>query len=407
MNRLVIVGNGFDLAHGLPTGYCDFIDWYWKNLCEDLSAFSTLRYSDNLLSINLKFRLSSRNQAIFDFSTVKSCLEIESFIAKYEAPNYINPHSDYNNCTITYKGILFRILSTKREIENWVDVENEYYKLLKECLKSPDNSNVKELNEEFENVKKLLEKYLHEEVAKKYDFKNSEQMLRTVGIFNLKNRLSRSDSFLEEFGEADQEQLRELISNYEGWWKNNNVKTNDQTKNLFLNFNYTPTIDNYWHLMNTANRDNYGESEVIQIHGILKDNDNPINFGFGDEMDDEYKTIEKKDDNEYLRNIKSFQYLQNSNYKRMLSFVESQPFQVYIMGHSCGLSDRILLNKIFEHTNCRSIKVFYYKKGDWDNYTDIVQNISRHFNKKEMMREKIVNKTLCEPLPQIKLPLKQ
>jgi hypothetical protein len=30
MNRLVIIGNGFDLAHGLPTSDKDFIDDYWK-----------------------------------------------------------------------------------------------------------------------------------------------------------------------------------------------------------------------------------------------------------------------------------------------------------------------------------------------------------------------------------------
>lgn len=29
MNRLVLIGNGFDLAHGLPTRYEDFINWYW------------------------------------------------------------------------------------------------------------------------------------------------------------------------------------------------------------------------------------------------------------------------------------------------------------------------------------------------------------------------------------------
>ena len=86
--------------------------------------------------------------------------------------------------------------------------------------------------------------------------------------------------------------------------------------------------------------------------------------------------------------------------------MEFNKFQVYIMGHSCGLSDRILLNKVFEHHNCISIKIYYYQNGDWDNYTDIAQNVSRHFNKKEMMRERIVNKTYCEPLPQTKLPLK-
>ena len=30
MNRLVIIGNGFDLAHGLKTSYMDFINWYWE-----------------------------------------------------------------------------------------------------------------------------------------------------------------------------------------------------------------------------------------------------------------------------------------------------------------------------------------------------------------------------------------
>lgn len=29
MNRLVIIGNGFDMAHGLRSSYMDFINWYW------------------------------------------------------------------------------------------------------------------------------------------------------------------------------------------------------------------------------------------------------------------------------------------------------------------------------------------------------------------------------------------
>lgn len=30
MNRIVLIGNGFDLAHGMKTSYADFIDWYWE-----------------------------------------------------------------------------------------------------------------------------------------------------------------------------------------------------------------------------------------------------------------------------------------------------------------------------------------------------------------------------------------
>ena len=30
MNRIILIGNGFDLAHGLPTSYRHFMDWYWR-----------------------------------------------------------------------------------------------------------------------------------------------------------------------------------------------------------------------------------------------------------------------------------------------------------------------------------------------------------------------------------------
>jgi hypothetical protein len=71
------------------------------------------------------------------------------------------------------------------------------------------------------------------------------------------------------------------------------------------------------------------------------------------------------------------------------------------MGHSCGNSDRTLLNTLFEHDNCVSIKPFYYQKEDGsDNYIEIVQNIYRNFTDMKLMRERVVNKTYCEPLPQ-------
>jgi hypothetical protein len=69
------------------------------------------------------------------------------------------------------------------------------------------------------------------------------------------------------------------------------------------------------------------------------------------------------------------------------------------MGHSCGNSDRTLLNTLFEHKNCVSIKPFYYKKEDGtDNYTEIVQNISRNFVDKKALRDRVVNKIFCQPL---------
>ncbi len=81
----------------------------------------------------------------------------------------------------------------------------------------------------------------------------------------------------------------------------------------------------------------------------------------------------------------------------MLQFIESAPFQVYIMGHSCGNSDRTLLNTLFEHKNCVSIKPFYHiDKDGKDNYMEIVQNIARNFTDMKLMRDRVVNKTYTE-----------
>ena len=35
-NKLVLIGNGFDLTHGLKTSYNDFLDWY---MCKAFQKF--------------------------------------------------------------------------------------------------------------------------------------------------------------------------------------------------------------------------------------------------------------------------------------------------------------------------------------------------------------------------------
>ena len=171
---------------------------------------------------------------------------------------------------------------------------------------------------------------------------------------------------------------------------------NDNWLNLgritLLNFNYTKTTSLY--CVGT-------EIEEIHIHGSLKEPENII-FGYGDELDKDYKEIVDKNDNELLKYTKSVRYLETMNYRRLQEFLESDYFQVYIMGHSCGNSDRTLLNTIFEHKNCVSIKPFYH---EWEengekknNYLDIVQNIYRNFTNLNLYRDRVVPKERCEPL---------
>lgn len=247
-----------------------------------------------------------------------------------------------------------------------------------------------------------------DKVINQYEFDSSKlddrdwtkfyNYLKPISLFNNEKNILKEFLNKDDISEIKNHFIREK-------------RQNIVNKVYCLNFNYTPTVNTY---SKNLNKDDKVQCVVNAIHGEVENNyENKINFGFGDEMDEDYKMIENINDNEYLRNFKSFQYLQNSNYSDLLSFIDNEKFQVIIMGHSCGLSDRTLLNTIFEHNNCRSIKVFYYQWKDKvtdeikDNYTELIQNISRHFNDKKLMRERVVNKTLCKPLPQIKLPKKE
>lgn len=412
MNRLVIIGNGFDLAHGLPTSYRDFIDNYWSNIKDS--------NHDELVSFNLdEFVEFKKHNNLNDL--INEIIEINIRFKKdgievFKLKDFPVPKADNRIQIINFKNKLFKLINFEA-IENWVDIENLYFEILKEEYKGSNTryeGSIKDLNREFEEIKNYLIKYLY----KIGD--NRELMDRR--IYELKNILQNNfhqsesiNDYLQEFPEEDQDKL--MIENeifQKHFFANGNFEglkdTNIIENQLYcLSFNYTPLIERYLRDIN-----NFDKITSNFIHGKLNfEGQNPINFGFGDEMNDSYKSIENINNNDYLKFFKSFYYLQNSNYRELLSFIEGSVFQVYIMGHSCGLSDRTLLNTIFEHEHCRSIKVFYHQEEDengdikGDNYTDLVQNISRHFTDKKLMRSKLVNKELCKPLPQIQLPKKE
>jgi hypothetical protein len=134
----------------------------------------------------------------------------------------------------------------------------------------------------------------------------------------------------------------------------------------------------------------------------LNNPDNPIIFGFGDELDENYLKMESERVKGFFEYIKSFGYFRTRNYHELIRFLDQGIYQIYIMGHSCGLSDRTMLNMIFEHENCKSIKIFYHEIAPGENnFKEITQEISRHFKNKAEMRKKIVNFEYSEKMVQV------
>ena len=407
MNRLVLIGNGFDLAHDLKTRYENFFYWYWDQRINHFVNEPNEKLSEDVLCKLECLGYETWFMALMYDMSLK-------YAKGKDVYNYIANSDKYKIELSPFFDKIAKSIETK----GWVDIENEYYELLKKyVLDGNDVSDIEKLNNQLKYLQDILVKYLKdieitESLLKKeiiryvyMPFKSTEisiegqyalqehikSWMEVVDIIWDRKLLQYGSKFYSK-GRVDD--FKERTGKIGISLEDKNIPLELLLPNniMLLNFNYTHTADLYCKEATIFT--------VNQIHGDL-DNPKSVIFGYGDELDDDYKAIVNKNENKFLGNIKSIKYLESDNYRRLLSFIESEPFQILIMGHSCGNSDRTLLNTLFEHKNCVSIKPYYYKWGDGekdDNYIELVQNISRNFTDMKLMRDRVVNKTYCEPL---------
>ena len=397
MNRLILVGNGFDKAHDLKTSYEDFIDWYWD---KRVQGFRDCR-SNVSEDILCRFEIHTSE-------TWNTYYLTHLVFPKVSGKEVVNNLSKSKSFTVQKLGFFKRICD-RIEGKKWLDIENEYYVLLKVfSLVNNKPEEVKKLNEQLQFIQDLLIEYLC----------SLEQPKMFNEIYNkIYSPIDLKDLSIDYFYHGFNEFLEYCLKQDKAFWEHKlihygknpigsgymfdiadykSLPETNKIPDLFLlpdnvmllTFNYTNTTDLY-------NRNNI--TQITHIHGTVSDKDSVI-FGYGDELDDSFSTLLNLGDNECLSFIKSYKYLDATNYRNTLAFLDSGPFQVFIFGHSCGNSDRTLLNTIFEHKNCISIKPYFHKKGDSDNYRELIQNISRNFTDMKLMRDRVVNKTYCEPL---------
>ena len=160
MNRIILVGNGFDLAHGLKTRYEDFINWYFDQLKSNLVNYKYSKYENYLctLELNVKYHgISSWQNFLYADRTTIFNISVGAFL---EYLDYIGKNAD---ATVTYSPLLDRIcesISTK----GWVDIEADYYELLMTVSNNPDNLdlNVDQLQKDLQFIIGQLAIYLCE-----------------------------------------------------------------------------------------------------------------------------------------------------------------------------------------------------------------------------------------------------
>lgn len=320
MNNLIIVGNGFDLAHGLRTSYLDFMKYLVNSHCKDRSICSNL----------------------FNLPEAIDCYE-----TLIKELNNNRETNQYGDDIPGIKVNLAKVLLHDFSLNNWSDIESRYFELLR-IIGTKDSYyyyNAKSLNIDFGLLKQYLQDYL-----------------------------------------LTQQSLGDSLNSYESLFSSlsNNYS-------LILNFNYTDTVERLY-------KGETASSEILHIHGELNHNINPIIFGFAADNED-IKILVDKNDNEFLRNIKRHEYKRTNNEKRLTKYLDkTKDIRVTILGHSCGISDKLILEQILNHKNIHSIRILYYE--DYESYFNSQINIYRIIRNNENF-DKVVNFQDCCRMPQI------
>lgn len=331
MNNLFILGNGFDLSHGMDTFYSHFLNYIFQEHINGNQAFNKL----------IKV---PENEEIFDLG---SFLEYFGKITNVQSRTgyQINPLEIFikNNLGCSFIG---ELISSRYTEGNWSDIEELYFRI----INFADKRYLDLTNKDFDNFKEALQKYL------RLQEENSRQMNSYMKLFS---------------------------------------KLLQAGKTMVVNFNYTNTFEKlYIDTMASYNKDN-----IVHIHGELFRENNPIVFGYAAD-DNEVAQLLDKGSNDFLINIKRHQYKKSNQEKRVKEYLDkTEDINIFIIGHSCGVSDKLILNQILNHPNIITINILYYE--NYNSFYNSHINIYRISNRNNQSYDKIINFIDSHRIPQI------
>ncbi|MEO0037304.1 MAG: hypothetical protein RIQ59_515, partial [Bacteroidota bacterium] len=149
-NRIVIIGNGFDIACGMKTSYDDFILDYVKD--------NIIKAFDGIVDNSLM-----RIENVSGMSKADNPQIIEHFEKLEDLERECRKHFK-----LEYKGELIKEIFKQKSRLNWVDIESLYFQILVskvETLRSKpilqrDYSSIIELNKQFEELILALVNYI-------------------------------------------------------------------------------------------------------------------------------------------------------------------------------------------------------------------------------------------------------
>ncbi len=400
--NILLIGNGFDLAHGLPTQYKNFLDFCIKAKVIFISIDgreSNLYYDEYLRDwdINSKIKESlmeaykSRNRKLFDDGTYH-----DEFTTSNDALNKLYPLIN-KNVWIEYFSECPSYIG-----ENWIDFETEISRVIQTIDVARDYIvQHKDIMDIPRDMQGILMGIIKKSKGNLKDICGSiEHIDRFTGRLykDLKSLVRALEIYLTEFVEKINNDV--VIS-----------EINELKIDHVLSFNYTNTFEK-----------KYGIGKSIEynfIHGEAKESNtiesNNMVLGI-----DEYLPEDRKDKETYFIGFKKYyqrilkstgcDYVDwidsikdayeeacykaagfsgkmgnNSRKARPTDFHCSS--NLYIFGHSLDITDGDILRALICNDNVNT-KIFYYreKKDDKRTLEKLISNLVRVIGQDELIK---------------------
>lgn len=378
--KILLIGNGFDLAHGLPTSYKDFLDF-----CKMVRELYTYPIIDN--EYNQK-KLIDWNTDKTIKSKLLECYENRKNCFEDKITTQCKELDELYDCIKENVWINYFLEREKSIGENWIDFESEISNVVQaiETLKG-----YIERDEDVLKIKDTKQKTII------YFLKIAKKSLQDV--FNLK----RIDGFIEDISIELDKFIRsleiyicEFVNEIDIIKENDDIKT--ITPDYVLSFNYSNTYERI-----------YGQSKEVTydyIHGKadIENNVDTCNLVLGI---DEYLEDDKNDKLEFIAFKKFYQRIYkstDSTYMKWVEQIKKYPevnHNLFIFGHSLDKTDRDILKLLICNDNVTT-KIYYYRKNknDKKELGKLIKNLVRIMGQDELISRTMGEHKTIEFIPQ-------
>lgn len=365
--NILVIGNGFDLYHGFPTKYSDFINFI--KLWDDFYTKYSENTSKNSSTMTEPIELSNYN------INKDTMLELANYYKIYNKTKIDTFNNKIkNNDWIDY----FKDMCSKEK--GWIDFEGEIETVIKciqylfiKCIEpNSDINKPKEFNKIFRNAsQKYFKRTINVSIIENFELTFSPVKDKPRNINDNKNIVLKTlKKQLDDLIDCLNIYLLEFVS------KMKPNKYAEDIKNInpsyIISFNYT-------NIFNSV----YEDYPIIHhIHGKIGDENNMV--------------LGMKDDNmngdiNFVYFYKYFQRIQKKTGVDYNKWLSEGSNNIYILGHSLDSTDKDILTKIITSENTKKVTILYRHQEEMEKF---IINLLKLFSPDELIKftseEKII-----------------